>query len=319
MQRRVREEGGGLRLNPLWLLDLAALGAAAAFAWIAAGPRPLPELLAFPLAGELALGIVAVAVVARTLDLRARRRAAEAAARSELARRLETLDEALMDLRRSLSREAARRFLERKDAFASGLEAFRARLEAPTERLARQGLDLCEGLTAGLALTIPRRAAITSAAYRLSQEIARAGRRGELDPYAAGDLTALIEDALGVMDEALYAEWNADHFGRLGAVQRHFSRRVERRDGEVVRRIDGEAATLFDALVGHVRDKVALVEVLANWERVRFALAFALSGVRAPPRPAPERPSVAARFAVSPIAGARTVEALPRRLPAAND
>lgn len=314
-----REQGGGARFNPLWLLDLAAAAGALAFGWIAFAPRPLPAFLGFPLAGELALSLVGVGLIARALDTAARRRTAEAEARQALLQRLDGLDEALMDLRRSLSRDGARRFVEAREAFERALASGARRLDRRAVALARRGVELCAGLTAALSESIPHRAAVVSMAYRLGQEIGRAGRRGELDPYAAGDLRALIEDALGVMDEALYAEWNADHFGRLGAVQRHFARRIERRDGETVRQIDREAAGLFDALIGHVREKVALVETLAAWEQVRDGLGRALSGRTSPPRAAPPRPSMAARFAVSPSAGQDARGERPRLLSAAND
>lgn len=314
-----RETSSGVRFNPLWLLDLAGLAAAGLFAALGVAPQAIPAGLQFPFLGELTLAIAAVALTVRLVDAANRHRAARAAARVQLQRRLESLDEALLDLRRSLSREAARTFIERRDAFAAGRDAALPRLDPAVAELAGRGLAICAKLTEALAGSIPRRAAIVSAAYRLAQEIGRAGRRGELDPYAAGDLRALIEDALGVMDEALYAEWNADHFGRLGAVQRHFARRIERRDGETVRLIDREAAALFDALIGHVREKVVLVDRLAEWEAVRAPLEFALSGVPAPARPAPPRPSLAPRFAVAPTAGDRTTETLPRLLPAAND
>ena len=313
------QDRSGFRFNPLWLLDLAGLAGTVLFAVLALAPQALPALSSLPFAGELALAAAAVALTVRMVDAANRVRASRAAARTELHRRLAALDEALGDLRRSLARETARTYLDRRDAFAAGLEAVAPRLSSAALVLGEHALTLCERMTEGLADSIPRRAAIVSAAYRLGDEIGRAGRRGELDPYAAGDLRALIEDALGVMDEALYAEWNADHFGRLGAVQRHFARRIERREGETVRAIDREAAGLFDALVGHVRDKVALVEALAEWKAIHQQLGFALSGVRPPSRSAPSQGSTASRFALAPTAGERRPQAAPRLSPAAND
>lgn len=328
MPSHVGQDRSGFRFNPLWLLDLMGLAGAGLFVALAVAPWVLPGLLKVPFVAELALAVAAVALTVRLIDAVNRARATRDAARAELQWRLEALDEALLDLRRSLSREAARRFIERRDAFAVGLDAALPRLEPSVASLAHRSLELCAGLTGALANSIPRRAAIVSAAYRLGQEIDRAGRRGELDPYAAGDLRALIDDALGVMDEALYAEWNADHFGRLGAVQRHFGRRIERRDGETVRLIDREAAALFDGLVGHLREKVALVDVLVEWEAVRAPLAHTLSGFGSAARPQVRSPqglgrerstSLDARFALVPLAVARTDDPGPRRLSAAND
>ena len=311
--------------DPLWLLDLAGVAAAGLLAWRLAGAASLPDVLhAFPLLAELALAVAAVALAVRLADGMNRRRAARRAARQELLRRLSALDEALMDLRRSLSRETARRFVERRDDFAAGLETTLRRLDAEETRLARDGLAFCAVLTTGLADTIPRRAAIVSAGYRLGEEIDRAGRLGELDPAAAADLRGLAEDALAVMDEALFAEWNADHFGRLGAVQRHMGRILERcGEGETVRLIDREAASLFDRLVRHVREKIEVVDALRGWEDVRRPLEFALSDVLPRPRrrapPPPPRPSVATRFALAPHAGSAGETEPAIRLPAAND
>lgn len=319
MGSREREAGRGLRADPLWLLDFAGLAGAGLFAWTVAGVGGLPALLAYPFVRELALAAAAIALIVRLLDLAARRRSARSAAQAEVARRLDLLDDALLDLRRSLSREPARRFMDCHGAFEGALNASHGRLNAAAARLAPECLAACGPIAEDLTRTVPHRAEIASRAYRLTQEIGRAGRRGELDPYAAGDLNALIEDALGVMDEALYAEWNADHFGRLGAVQRHFARRVERREGDVVRRIDAEAAGLFDLLNTHVREKVALLDRLAAWGRIRDDLRFALGGVRRKaPEPLLPQP-VAARFAVAPRAGRSQAAQRPLHLPAAND
>lgn len=318
-----RETGAGWRFSPLWLLDFAGLAAAGLFGLLLAAPAWLSDSLKAPLAGEVCLAVVAVALTVRLVDGRNRRRAARLSNRRELLRRLGALDEALMDLRRSLSREAARRFVERRDDFAAGLETTLPFLDAEDARLARAGLGFCATLTAGLADVIPRRAGIVSTGYRIGQEIDRAARRGEMDPEGALHLHALIDDALAVLDEALFAEWNADHFGRLGAVQRHFGRLIERRGGDTARGIDHDAALLFEALVAHVRDKIEVVDALRGWEDVRRPLEFALSDVKPRPRrgvaPLPPRPSVASRFAVAPVAGTHGDAEPPARLPAAND
>jgi len=318
-----RETGSGWRFNPLWLLDFAGLAAAGLFTLLLVGPAWLPHLFHTAVVSQTCLTIVGVALTVRLVDLRSRRRAARLGNRRELLRRLGALDEALMDLRRSLSREAARRFVERRDDFSAGLETTLPYLDAEDVRLARAGLGFCATLTAGLADVIPRRAAIVSTGYRIGQEIDRAARRGEMDPEGAQLLHALVDDALAVLDEALFAEWNADHFGRLGAVQRHFGRLIERRGGETARGIDRDAAVLFQTLIAHVRDKIEVVDALRGWEDVRRPLEFALSDVKPRPRrnvaPLPPRPSVASRFAVAPVAGAQGEAEPPARLPAAND
>ncbi|HYE43576.1 MAG TPA: hypothetical protein VEA15_09300, partial [Caulobacteraceae bacterium] len=138
----------------------------------------------------------------------------------------------------------------------------------------------------------------------------------------ADELCGLVEDAMAVMDEALYAEWNADHFGRLAAIQRCFGRSIERQDGEIVREVDRQAAELFERLVRHLREKVDIVDALHGWDDVARRFEFALAGAGgtlARLRPAPPRRPLAERFALAPAAGATAHEPAPLRLPAAND
>lgn len=315
--------GASRAFNPLWLLDAAGLLAAAALAWLLASPPALADGLTLPLLREACLAVVVVALSVRILDGRARSRARRTAARAELLRRLTGLDDALMDLRRSLSRDAARRFVERRAAFAEGMEATRKHLDDADGRQAAAGVAFCAELTDGLAETVRRRAGIASLAYRIRQEIGRARRRSEIDQPLADELSALVEDALAVMDEALYAEWNADHFGRLAAIQGCFARGVERGDGEILREIDHQAAELFAALAGHVREKVGVIDALKGWDEVCNRLTYSLAGVAPADRMRPatpaRAPALADRFAATPVPASVVRGAQPLRLPAAND
>ena len=316
-----RDSSGGWFAGRLWLLDLAGILGAAGFAWLLFRPA-LPFSLDVQPVRELCLAVAVLAAGVRILDMRARRRAGRAEGRRELVRRISVLDDALMDFRRSLSREAARRFVERRSQFAAALDAGALHLAEHEQGLADEALAFCARLTDGLGETIRGRAAIASLAYRLRQEIARAGRRGEAAPPVVDELCALVEDALAVMDEALYAEWNADHFGRLAAIQRSFGRSIERQDGETVREADRQAAELFDRLLRHLRDKVDIVDALHGWDDVARRFEFALTGpggTVARHRPPPPRRPLAERFALAPAAGAAPREPAPLRLPAAND
>ncbi len=326
-RRRVKDAGakaGSLRFNPLWLLDAAGIAGAVSFVFLAVAPPALPPFLDALLLREGALAVAVLAAAVRLVDLRNRRARARAAARSELLRRLTALDDALMDLRRSLSHETSRRFVERRVGFAAGLDRIRRSLGETEAGLAEAAVEICKTLAEELTRAIPRRAAIASVAYRLRQEADRAVRRGEISPMVARELSSLIEDGLAVMDAALFAESNADHFGRLGAVQRSFARQLEPWDGEIVRQIDRQAADLFAELNRHVRDKVDVADTLTAWEGVREPLEFALAGADAvrPRRmpPVQPRPRLSRRFDTAPAPGDRgDAPALPLRLPAAND
>lgn len=305
------------RFDPLWLLDAAGVLGFAGFAWLALRPA-LPPPLDPGVVRDLALAIAILALGVRILDLRARARARIRERRGEALRRLVALDDALMDLRRSLSREAARRFVERRAGFQEVVSGAGRWLSPRETGQAADVLAFCGRLTEELADAIRRRAAIASLAYRLRQEISRAGRLGEAPRETVDELCALVEDACAVMDEALYAEWNADHFGRLAAVQRCFARVIERCEGEVVRNVDEQAARLFEQLNGHLREKVRMVEALQAWDRTCRDLETALGGLGVRQhRPAAPAQRVAERFALAPAAGPRPVE--PVRLPAAND
>ena len=91
--------------------------------------------------------------------------------------------------------------------------------------------------------TIHRRADVNTAIERLRREIERAARRGDLDQHDADDMIDIIADAVSVLDEAIYAELNADHFGRLSADQRHFARELDATSPPPPARSSGAAAT----------------------------------------------------------------------------
>ncbi|HYE42380.1 MAG TPA: hypothetical protein VEA15_03215, partial [Caulobacteraceae bacterium] len=113
--------GGRPASDRLWLLDAAGVLAALGFAALLFSP-PLPAGIESLVLRELCLAVIVLAAGVRIVDLRARRRARRTEARRELLRRASVLDDALMDFRRSLSREAARRFVERRTQFEAALE-----------------------------------------------------------------------------------------------------------------------------------------------------------------------------------------------------
>jgi hypothetical protein len=319
--KTARPRGG---LDPARLVDAAGLLGLGAFAWGVAAPR-FYEVggWAAPVR-EVGLLFVGCALVVRTLDWILRHRDGKSDARRDLLRRLTGLNEAILELRKSLSRDNTRGFLDRKGEFTAGLKLGAGWMTEEEARLSAACGEFCERMTKALADTVNRRGGVTALADRLRREIDRSARRGDLDPHDADNLQGLIDDSLLVMDEAIYAEWNADHFGRLTADRRAFAREIERYRSDGAVRLEHHAMELFDHLLAHVNKKIEVVDMILDWDEAYRKLEMRLAGLD-PSNVTPiaeaaraQRLRVVDRFVVTPPAGA--AEELPRRrLPAAND
>jgi hypothetical protein len=312
--------------NPIWLMDLAGLVGFAAFVWavgFAAGTEGGPYA---PLVREAGLVLLGCALVVRIVDGLVRLRDRRNEARRELLRRLSAVNHALLDLRGSLSREHARVFLDRRRELHAGLDAARRWIAPEEVQMFADGEGFCERMAAALGDASRQRAGVSGSAERLRREIERAARRGDLDRHDADNLANLVDDAVHVIDEAIYAEWNADHFGRLTADHRAFVREIERYRSTTADRIERQGATLFELLDAHMRRRIEVIDALADWEEGCRQLELRLAGLNpTPPRPVvsdepPSRLRMADRFVVLPGRRALAEEDAPRaRLPAAND
>ena len=311
--------------NPIWLMDLAGVAGAGALVWAVGFSKGTDFAAYAPLAREAGLLLLGCAIVVRVVDAIVRRRDRRNEARRELLRRLSAVNHALLDLRGSLSREHARAFLDRRRDLTTGVHAAKRWLTAEETRQ----FDVCDGFCERMAAVLGdagrQRAAVSGSSERLRREIERAARRGDLDRHDADNLANLIDDAVAVIDDAIYAEWNADHFGRLNADHRSFVREVERYRSTTADRVERQGATLFDLLDGHVRKRIEVIDLLADWEQTCRRLELRLAGLKPPPptlvasNEAP-RPRLADRFAVMPQhADADDDEPQRLRLPAAND
>ncbi|HEY3814743.1 MAG TPA: hypothetical protein VGL66_16110 [Caulobacteraceae bacterium] len=303
---------------------LGVLGAAAAV-WAVVFSKGT-ELEAYaPYLREAGLLLLGCALVVRVVDAIVRGRDRRNEARRELLRRLSAVNHALLDLRGSLSREHARAFLDRRRELTAGIEAA-ARWLTPEETRQFDACDVfCDRMAAVLGDAGRQRAALSGSSERLRREIERAARRGDFDRHDADNLSNLVDDAIAVIDEAIYAEWNTDHFGRLHADNRAFVREIERYRSTAADRIERQGASLFDLLDNHVRKRIEVIDLLADWEQTCRRLELRLAGLKPqPPRlvsstDAP-RPRLADRFTVLPGRTARADDEPQRlRLPAAND
>jgi hypothetical protein len=267
--------------DPLWLVDAAAGVGALLFVagWLLAANPP------FGLLRELGLLLIGCWVVVRTLEVILRHRDGRDEQRRELLRRLAVLNDALLELRKSLSRDNIRRFHDRREAYGAGLKLARPSLSPEEAELAKSCRAFCDRVEGSLTHTIHNRAELNTAVERLRREIERAARRGDLDQHDADDLIDIIADAVSVLDEALYAEWNADHVGRLTADQRHFARELDRYKSAAAGEIERRGRDLFGQLFGHVRQKVEVVDLLHEWAELYRKLETRLAGLYvAPPK-----------------------------------
>jgi hypothetical protein len=264
--------------NPLWLVDAGAgLGLVLFIAGWALAAWPALGLLR-----EVGLLFIGCWVVVRALEVILRHRDGRDEQRRELLRRLAVLNDALLELRKSLSRDSMRRFHERHGEYGAGLKLAGPSLSQEEADLAKSCREFCARMDGSLTHTIRNRAELNSAVERLRREIERAARRGDLDQHDADDMIDVIADAVSVLDEALFAELNADHFGRLGADQRHFARELERYKSSVAGEIERRGRDLFDQLFAHLRQKVEVVDLIEEWNEVYRKLETRLAGLYAP-------------------------------------
>ncbi len=322
------ERRPGRAFNPVWLVDVLGLAGLATFAWsVGWADAPLSEYVGPARAAGLLLA--GCALIVRGLGWVLSHRDRRGQARREFGRRMGAVNEALFDLRRSLSRDNARAFADRCAELAAGQRLCARWLSAEELRLASTLSDVCGQMDEALGATVQRRIDLTSHAQRLSREIERADRRGDLDHNDADNLLGLVDDALATMDEAIYAEWNADHFGRLTADRRAFAREVERYRSEAASQIEQHGSELFDQLFEHVNRKVEAADLIVDWDDAYRKLELRLAGVSPdkvrvlPVRPAPaapSRPRLTERFTPRPRTETPEEGEQPRvRLSAAND
>jgi len=319
--------------EPLWLVDIGAGAGLLLFlaGWALAAVAPVLGLLR-----EVGLLFVGCWVVVRALEVILRHRDGRDEQRRELLRRLAVLHDALLELRKSLSRDNTRRFLDRRAEYAAGLKLARPSLAPEEAELAKSCGEFCDRMAKSLADTVHRRADVNAAVDRLRREIDRAARRGDLDQHDADDVIDIVADAVSVLDEAIYAEWNADHFGRLTADQRHFARELDRYKSSAAGEIERRGRDLFEQLFVHVRQKVEVVDLILDWDEVYRKLETRLAGLYvAPPKSSPPKekdkkdekpkPRASERFPML-VARNEDVEddlghrpSVRHRLPAAND
>jgi hypothetical protein len=291
--------------NPIWGVDALGVLGLCAFGW---GLYALnaPEFSVFdgPVR-EAGLVLFGAAVVVRALDVLVRRRDRRGQARRELLRRLSALDEAVKDLRVSLSRDAARRFIDRRNDVVAAVPAAARWLGKEEARLVAVCQTFCDDLAGWLSGVVAARIAISTLGDRLRREIDRAAAHSDLDPDEAESLTAFVGDAVAVIDEAVYAEWNIDHLGRLSADRRHFERVVQRWSAPSIIEIERHGEILFDGLAEHVGRKVEVVDRIVAWDRSFRRLEARLGGLkRAEIVPLPlAEPRLADRFLASAVAG----------------
>jgi hypothetical protein len=324
---------GRFAFNPLWLVDAAGALGFTAFVAGAVLPVAYPATpVAAPLR-EAGLLFVGCWLVVRSLEALLHHRDGRDGQRRELLRRLAVLNDALLELRKSLSRDNTRRFLDRRAEYAAGLKLAKPALTPKELDLARACGEFCDRMAKSLAETVHRRADVAAAVDRLRREIERAARRGDLDQHDADDLIDIMGDAVAVLDEAIYAEWNADHFGRLTADQRHFARELDRYKSQAAGEIERRGRDLFDQLLVHVRQKVEVVDQIQEWDEVYRKLEVSVAGLPAPKatplsakaKPAEKpKPRASERFPMLVVRNEDGDELLddprPRlRLPAAND
>jgi hypothetical protein len=295
--------------NPVWLVDVAGFAGLAAFAWSVGWAEGSSWAAYETAAREAGLILFGCALVVRALGWTLHLRDGRGQARRELARRLIGVNEALFELRRSLSRDNTRAFLDRRSEFVAGAKLAARWLNEEETRLAKVLTEFCDRLGQALGSTVHRRLGVTGLADRLSREIDRAARRGDLDHNDADNLLNLIDDAVAVMDEAIYADWNADHFGRLSADSRAFAREIERYSAPIADQIERHGQELFGLLIEHVNRKVEVVDLILDWDEEYRKLELRLAGVNPgkvlsmtgrKARAAAPRPKLADRFAGAP-------------------
>jgi hypothetical protein len=268
--------------NPLWLVDSAGASGFVSFVvGILFASKPSLALLR-----ETGLVFMACWLIVRSIDFILRHRDGREGQRRELLRRLALLNDALLELRKSLSRDNTRKFLDRRKEFADGAKLAQGALNDEEAKLVKSVGEFTDDMARELAATVRGRAQVNGETERLRREIERAARRGDLDQHDADDLIDVVNNAVGVLDDAIFAEWNADHFGRLGSELRHFTRELDRYKSATAGEIERRGRELFDDLQGHVRQKVELVDRIEEWSGMHRKLEMRMSGLPIPkPKP----------------------------------
>lgn len=270
--------------DPLWMVDTAgALGLIAFVAGLVFATNPAMAPLR-----EAGLLFVGCWLVVRSLEFILRHRDGREGQRRELLRRVAVLNDSLLELRKSLSRDNTRRFLDRRKEFADGSKLAQGALTPDEIKLVKACGEFTDEMAKSLAATVRGRAEVNAEVDRLNREIERAARRGDLDQHDADDLIDVVKNAVAVLDDAIFAEWNADHFGRLTSEQRHFTRELDRYKSSTAGEIERRGRDLFDNLQRHVRQKVGLVDRIEEWSDMYRKLEIRISGLPVP-QPKPQK------------------------------
>lgn len=307
------------RFDPAWLLDAVGAAGAGALAWALTGAPGAPEFAA--VAREAAPLAVAAWIGGRLTVAAVSGRLKRGAARADLYRRLVALDAALAELRRTVSRDTAVAFLDRADAYVSGLTQAKARLSGKERAAARACAEAAVSIAVTVRESLGDRHGVEALAHRIRRDVARAERFGDVEAGDAHGLIDAVDDAMELLDESLYAERNADHFGRLEADRRAFVRRLEWLSGGAATRVEERGAELFEALRAQLAVKVAVAETAVRWREDARFLEARLASTTAPSLTAPAPASVPRlpRFDVAAARAPERPSAQIIRLPAAND
>jgi hypothetical protein len=307
------------RVDPVWLLDVATAAGAGALVWAALGAPGAPVWA--DLAREIGPLAIAAGLAGRLTVAAVTGRLRRGATRADLYRRLVALDGALEELRRSITRESALEYLERADAFSTALTAGRGRLSGQERKLARGCAEIAAALAGRVRETLADRHGVEALADRIRRDVLRAERFGDFDQGDARGLLDAVDDAVGLLDEAVLPGENVDHFGRLEADRRAFHRRLEWLSGSVAERVEERGANLFETLRTQLTVKVELAESGVRWRTRARMLEARLSSAAAPSVVEPDRQVRRPVERFDPVE--RMVPPRPTaqiiRLPAAND
>jgi hypothetical protein len=273
------------KFNPLLVVDIAgALGVLTFLVSAAVGDTAARVIEPVR---DLSLLLIGCAVVVRGLEFVMRHRDGREGGRREVLRRLSLLDAALRNLFKSLSRDNAHDVRERRRELSEALALAKDLLSEEEGELAKACLAFCDRLEKDLATTVRDRNAITASVEQLKRDIERATRRGDIDPQDADHMLSTIGDSVRLLDDAMFPEWNADHYGQLTANARHFARELDNYKSSASGVIDELGARFFNQLRDHVDSKVAVMDLLAEWGETYKKLEALIAGL---PPPEPKDP-----------------------------
>jgi hypothetical protein len=277
------------KFNPLRLVDIAGGVAVFVFlvcAMVAMAVGELAARIVEPFR-DLALLLIGAAVVVRGLEFVMRHRDTREDGRGEVRLRLALLDDSLRNLFKSLSRDNAYEVRERRRKLSEALALTKDLLSPEEDELAKACLAFCDRLEVELTGNVRERDAIQASVDQLRRDIDRATRRGDIDPQDADHMLSTIGDSLRLLDDAMFPDWNADHFGQLTAHARHFARELDHYKSSASGMIDEVGARFFSQMREHVNSKVAVMDLLAEWGETHKKFEALIAGL---PKPEPKDP-----------------------------